>query len=282
MEGINIQKTRAILRSGGIYLAMGIAFIIMMLLYPTEGKFKYHYRKGAPWLYETLTTPIDFPILKTQQELMAEKQEAAANIVPYYTVTPSIVNDRITELSKEGSKYGLNHDVLSVLEEGLRKVYAKGILPDREISDKTIFVQSGRTTTQEIESDLYTVTKAVKFLKSEVVANFPAMDADSLLNAIKVQELVEPNLNYDKKTTEVLHKQAIDYISPTKGMMYAGQLIVTKGETVTADIEQLLDSYKAEYKRSLGYSGSIYALILAHAIIVIALLAANIFGFVFL
>jgi len=272
MEGINIQKTKAILRSGGIYLAMGVAFIIMLLLYPTEGKFKYHYRKGAPWLYETLTTPIDFPILKTQQELMSEKQEAAANIVPYYTVTPFVVNDRIAELSKESSKYGLTRDVLSVLEGGLRKIYAKGVLPDREISYKTIFVQSGRTTKQEIESDLYTVSKALKFLNSEVVANFPEMDADSLLSAIRVQELVEPNLNYDKKTTEILHKQAIDYISPTKGMMYAGQLLVTKGETVTADIEQLLDSYKTEYIRSLGYSGSIYALVLAHAVIVFALL----------
>ncbi|MCI1721130.1 MAG: HDIG domain-containing protein [Bacteroidales bacterium] len=281
MEGINIQKTKAILRSGGVYLTFGVAFIIMLLFYPVEGKFKYQYRKGAPWMYETLTTPIDFPILKTQQELAAEKNEAAANIVPYYTLSQSVVNDKIAELAKENYKYRLRSSLLEVIEGAMRKVYAAGILPDRALADKTIFVQSGRTTSQEMESDLYTVTKATKFLKSEVFANFPSINSDSLMRAIKAQELIVPNLNYDKKTTEILHKQAIDYISPTKGMMYSGQLIVTKGETVTADIEQLLDSYKAEYKKSLGYSGNIYVLELSHVIIIIALLLLIYFALYF-
>ena len=197
MEGINIQKTRAILRSGGVYMTFGVAFIIMLLLYPVEGKFKYQYKKGTPWMYETLTTPIDFPILKTQQELAAERNEAAANIVPYYTISPSVVNDRITDFTKNSFKYGLKPSMQATIESALRKAYSVGILPDRELTDKTIFVQSGRTTSQEIEADLYTVAKAAKYLKSEIVANYPSIDADSLLKAIKAQELIVPNLNYD-------------------------------------------------------------------------------------
>ena len=44
-------------------------------------------------------------------------------------------------------------------------------------------------------------------------------------------------------------------VSPTSGVVNAGQLIVSNGEIITAEIEQLLDSYKAEYENSLGYNG---------------------------
>ena len=44
----------------------------------------------------------------------------------------------------------------------------------------------------------------------------------------------------------------IDNISPTQGVVRAGQEIVANGEVVTAEIEQLLDSYKAEYNVSIG------------------------------
>ena len=42
-----------------------IAFVCMILLYPNVGKFKYAYRSGTPWMYETLMAPFDFPIPST-------------------------------------------------------------------------------------------------------------------------------------------------------------------------------------------------------------------------
>ena len=54
-------------------------------------------------------------------------------------------------------------------------------------------------------------------------------------------------------------------------MFYTGQLIVAQGETVTAEIEQLLDSYRAEYELSIGYSGSLAQLLAGHAILILIL-----------
>ena len=48
----------------------------------------------------------------------------------------------------------------------------------------------------------------------------------------------------------------MDFISPTMGVVKTGQVIVSNGEIVTAEIEQLLDSYKAEYDANVGYNGS--------------------------
>jgi membrane-associated HD superfamily phosphohydrolase len=55
-------------------------------------------------------------------------------------------------------------------------------------------------------------------------------------------------------------------------MLYTGQLIVAKGETITADIEQLLDSYKAEYEMTMGYTGNLWLLKLGHFIFITGIL----------
>ena len=45
------------------------------------------------------------------------------------------------------------------------------------------------------------------------------------------------------------------YVSNTLGVVRSGQVLVSEGEMITAEIEQLLDSYKAEYDLSVGYDG---------------------------
>ena len=168
MERLDIRRLKTILNIKGNYFAMAVAFVIMLLVYPVEGKFKYSYKKGAPWTYEDLTAPIDFPILKTQQELSAEKNAAAGNVVPYYISLSSVVNRTITELSESCIKNGINSDTLETLRNSLKKVYEVGVLPLKEVSDKAVFVRNGRTNNQVIESDLFTPDKAVRQMKSDL------------------------------------------------------------------------------------------------------------------
>ena len=84
MEIINTHKTKAILKKRSVYVSLALAFIVMMIFFPNEGKFKYEYHKGRPWMYETLIAPMEFPILKPEAELYAERDEAASKVVPYY------------------------------------------------------------------------------------------------------------------------------------------------------------------------------------------------------
>ena len=57
-----MEKNR-FLRDPKIYIALLATLVITVLLFPEEGKFKYSYQAGRPWVYETLLSPIDFPIL---------------------------------------------------------------------------------------------------------------------------------------------------------------------------------------------------------------------------
>ena len=84
MDIINVNKNKAILKKRSVYVSLALAFLVMVFFFPAEGKFKYEYHKGRPWVYETLIAPIDFPILKTEAELYAERDEAASKVIPYY------------------------------------------------------------------------------------------------------------------------------------------------------------------------------------------------------
>lgn len=272
MPRLDIYRMRRDLLKRGNLLVLVLAFVVMMIFYPVDGRFKYRYVKGSPWLYETLESPIDFPLLKTQQELSAERSRMAERFVQYFKTDQDALNKTLTELSTRCFQDSVPQPVQDVLYSTFKRIYTTGIMPERELEERTIFVQRGRNTSQEIEKDLFTPSKAVRLLRAEIISSFPSVNPDSLLNEIDAQSLLTANLTYDQNTTEELHRQAVDFISPTKGMIYAGEHIVSKGETVTAEIAQILDSYKAEYKQSIGYSGNIMLLYLGHALIIIALL----------
>lgn len=276
MDIININKTKAILKKRSVYVSLSLAFVIMMIFFPKEGKFKYEYHKGRPWMYETLIAPIDFPILKSDAELFAERDAAAAKVIPYYIYDESVGEHQRSAMAQLQVRYAIPSDLEKELQGALLHIYETGIIPDNSdlSTERTsyVFVQKNRRASEQLLSELYTVSAAQQYIRSEISLNLPQYNADSLLALYGMEKLVQPNLIFSQQNTELLHKEAIDYISPTKGMVYSGQLIVTEGETITAEIEQLLDSYKAEYEMSYGYTGNLWQLYFAHGIICIVVL----------
>lgn len=282
MEKRELLNTKKILKSKAVYIGLVIAFALMMYLFPDEGRFKYDYQRGRAWLYETLVAPMDFPLLKTQTELTEERNRVASKVIPYYNYDETVVSRILHGLSLAAAKKGLTDSITSAIAEDLRSVYLKGVMPANNLADDDdkvafnelglIFLQRSNSSSEVLESYFYDIPKAYNFIEEDLNASFPQINADSLLSVLGVREMLEPNLFYDKSATETLHKDAVDYISPTKGIIYTGQLIVSNGETVTAEIEQVLDSYKAEYLHNIGYSGSKWELLLAHAIFISAIL----------
>lgn len=260
------------MREYRIYIGFLIVFAVLFLMFPKQGKFKYEYQKGRPWMYETLTAPIDIPILKSESELQAERAEKASSVLPYYILNAEISEKSISLFSDNLLSSGLDRRIMDNIVESMSAIYEAGVVPqisqDGEFKpDGMLLVQRGKRVTETPVSDLYDVNKALQYIKSEMYYGNFGVDADSLCTALGIGRYIVPNLSFDRNTTDLLHKNAVDYISPTKGMLYAGQLLVSEGEIVTADIEQLLDSYKAEFNMSYGYTGNRFFLYLSHFIL---------------
>lgn len=257
-----------------IYAWLGVLFVVLLLIMPRSGKFSYDYRKGSSWPYDNLVAQFDFPILKTAEELQSERDAAGSDVIPYFRYSEEIMQQVIR--GAEGLPMDDNAALKARILTALTAIYEKGVLADGVVgtartSDAILFVQREKRAARTVMSNLYTVSKAKDRVHAEANGTYSGTNLDSLLTAFGVYDLMVPNLVYDKETTALIHAQSADYISPTRGYVTAGQQIVSKGEIVTAEIQQMLDSYRAEYEQSLGYGGPRILLWLGNALIAFAL-----------
>ncbi len=263
------------IKKNRFYINIFIAAFIITLLIPNEGKFKYEYTRGRPWLYETLVAPVDIPILKSEAELKAEKNAKAADIIPYYRYLDKIKGEQIAALMNLLDS-GTNSVLVNNIRASVEKIYDRGLVnefPDTNLLGKVIIIQKGPASYESPALEVFTRRSGLEFIKEKILEEFPNKLYVNAISESKIEHLLVPNLIIDNNTTQLAHKSALSYISPTKGILYTGQMIVSKGETITADIEQLLDSYKAEYELSMGYSGNLALLKLGHFLTIMGVLA---------
>ena len=278
VANIHIMAKTGIPKEPKIYLCLLVLFVLLVVIMPRTGKFNYDYKKGSPWTYETLISEIEFPILKTAEQLQAEKDAAGSRVVPCYKFSEEAL---MKVLERYSNLPFATYPLLgNCTQTAILDIYNKGVMTDESSASEenlssvnpVIFIQKDKRSVKCPASDVYTVSNAKSALLSKVKREFPDKPVDSLLTANGVYDIIVPNLIYDKETTDLVHAESVDYISPTRGYVNAGQLIVTKGEIVTAEIAQMLDSYKAEYEASLGYNGPRALLWAGNALIALALI----------
>lgn len=260
-----------------------VVLLITVLFTPISGRFDYHYQVGKPWIYETLLAPIDFPILKTDEEMIQERRDKALNVVKYYNYDPRVEVIQSENLSSVLSNSNIKSDYMVSLYENFQNLYARGIISEYSGDETTkgmIIVERNKRAVEIPEKEVFDVEYAIDFLKYRMSLDFPFEDVDSLFAANKLERYIVPNLIYDQKKTEQLELKEINYISPTKGMVYTGELIVSEGEIITEDVYQLLESYRAEYESSISRSGNIGGLVLGR-FLVFAMVLAMIFATIY-
>jgi putative nucleotidyltransferase with HDIG domain len=257
MRKINIPRTfRA-------YLPLIGLFLLLVFIMPRSPKFNYDYVKGSPWMHETLLAQFDFPVLKTEAQLLEERDKAGSDIVPYYRHdAKALSQSRLALASLDMDGYSF---LKPVLEDNLAYVYSKGILAPsagqntEELKDNPaslIFLQKDRRAMKVPVSEVFTIEDAEAYLYDGLLKAYPEIDADSLYLALPLNTVIIPDLIFDQQTTDLVHEEKVNFVSATQGVIRTGQVIVSEGEIVTAEIEQLLDSYKAEYDKSVGYGSS--------------------------
>lgn len=250
MEKINFP------RKYKVYLPLIALFMVLVFLMPRSSRFSYDYKKGSPWKYETLIAQFDFPILKTEEQYQRELENAGARVIPYYRYDSKVSAHSSDVLSS--TDFGSCPEARQAVSDILSDIYSVGVISefsDQASAEGVIYVQKDRRAVKVPVTEVYTLDHAYEILKESLVSACRNVDADSLYAAAGLGRIIEPNLIFDQQTTDLVHEESFDHISRTQGVVRSGLVIVSEGEIVTAEIEQLLDSYKAEYDSNFGYNG---------------------------
>ena len=255
-----------------------IMFAVLVLLMPRTAKFNYDYKKGTPWPYETLISEFDFPILKTDEQLQAERDEAGTIVIPFYRYSDEVTSAVVK--NAQSVDMGAYNRLRPSLIARLGDIYAKGVISDgkvkmeqgsAQVSDNLIYIQKNKRAVQYPRTEVYKVSDARDQLVALLAKTYPSVNLDSLFRRTGLYDVIVPNLLYDKAMTELTHAESDDYVSPTLGYVKADEKIVSKGEIVTAEIAQILDSYKEEYNHVYGYAGPRIFLYLGNILLALSL-----------
>lgn len=274
------MKTGVRFRTAILLTALGA---VLVLFAPRVSKFSYEYKKGTVWKYDALIAPFNFPILKTDEQINAEREGNSRVCVPYYRCSEEISVKAVRQAEAMDFK-----EVPISIAPVVRAIYEKGVVSDEGIHQEgrgaasdVFYIQKGTRATKHPVSEVFKLAQARSYLLTtlEKSADYPSLD--SLLKVSGAYELIVPNLFYDAQTTALVDAESSSSISPTLGFVSSGQLIVSNGELVTAEIAQILDSYKKEYEENIGYSGSELLYWLGNILLALAIVCIVFFSIYF-
>lgn len=262
-----------------VVIPLVVSFAVLMVLVPRTAKWGYDYSKGQAWRYETLVAQFDFPLLKTSEQIAKEKADLSSTVIPYYKMSTEVVGESFRKI--EGMSFADVPGLKSSLVRHLSDIYNKGIIPEIQDNVELIYVQKGKRAEKVPVSEVYLLPQARIALLHEVSTDCPEVNVDSVIRSKSIYDLLAVNLVYDEQITALVHSQTQSMVSTTSGFVNAGTIIVNNGELITAEVAQMLDSYKAEYEQSYGYDRPIAAIWLGNALLVLGILICLYFAIYF-
>ncbi|RYZ94948.1 MAG: HDIG domain-containing protein, partial [Sphingobacteriaceae bacterium] len=119
--------------------------------------------------------------------------------------------------------------------------------------------------TEKNITDVFTKESALKYCEQQLADR---RDIDKVFLLDLLAERLLPNLNYDERITGKLEKETVENLSITRGMVQAGEVIVTKGSVVNDDVFQKLQSYKKAFEDNARVNGNFNLVLLGRFLLV--------------
>ena len=267
-----------------------ISCAIAIYLFPGEGKFRYEFQKGQPWLHEDLIAPFDFAIYKMEDEIAEEESEILQNFAPYFNTDSEAGESKVKNFEAafkiKWKDWKMEYDSLKKLNlvkdtivysyDSVRKyynithkllenIYKHGVLEFYEEigyenhDPNAIQIMKNKVAEEVSYSSVFTLKSAYTFVIQSLNNYQFSKGINQDLEFIKSMQLnnyIIPTLFYDFETSEKVKNELIDAISLTRGMVQEGERIVSKGEMIDVDKFRVLESLKNEYLSSLNLTAN--------------------------
>lgn len=257
-----------------------LAILLITYLFPRQGDFKYSFSEGRPWQYGLLTAPFDFPIYKPADQLKQEQDSILRFYEPYYTIDENVQKNAMAEFDAD---VNLNQKLKNLppayilhVRSNLQKLYQSGIMRsedhDKILSSETQSVRLKRGNMAESKSigEFHTIRSAYENLLETTPRNIDA----ELIRTADVNKYIRENIVYDASTSEKARREFIQQVSPSTGMVQAGQRIIDQGEIVDVQIFKVLNSLKRVTEERSGRTGKNGWMIFGQFMLVSLLLGA--------
>ncbi|WP_438961920.1 HD family phosphohydrolase [Nonlabens sp.] len=251
-----------------------LATILTIYLFPKNDRFKYDFKQGEPWQYETLYAPFPFPIKKSQQAINVEIQAIKNNAANYFDFD-SDISSRVyesivleyTSVSKDSvNKVAQEKDLLiinKVINDFYKKFYTESRL--NISSSQQIFIQMDDGF-QEVSYQDVLFPKNLNSYITELV------DYSSFSNTYWLEKTLlknlKPNISYNEILTSNIIDDEVSKVLPTRGFVPLGSRIIAQGEIVEGESYQVLMTLNETYQSQTWTDSQYYWRLMGYTILV--------------
>lgn len=232
-------------------LFVGTVALIVYFL-PRDGKFNYQFDINKPWKYGQLIATFDFPIYKDDAVVKREQDSLMASFQPYYELNKEVEKDAIAKL-KQNYQTNLKGilpsiDYLRYIERTLKGIYQAGIVSTENIqqlhkdSTSAIMVIDDKLANSHPIEGIYTVKNAYEHLLSADSTHYKR----EILRQCALNEYITPNLTFDEQRTQTARDEILNNYSWANGLVVSGQKIIDRGEIISPETYNILESLRKE------------------------------------
>ena len=226
----------------------------ILYMFPKGGKFQYEYQKGLPWKHAALYAPFDFPVLKTTEELENELKAIEKEVNNYYRLDTLQTNLGLELYDKNFDTFFaiLSPDekerIQSQGKSFLTNLYQQGVVPiGMDSTNEFLLVVDGNTERQRTLSSFFQIESLTEQLPLRLPKEMVVYQKN--FNDLFF-EILTPNLVQDTLVRNQIFTAFKESISPTKGIVTKGSLVIAENEMVVGERYQRLQSLVAEYQSS--------------------------------
>lgn len=287
-----LKFIRTHIRLISVIFYFSLATILISYLFPKEGKFRFEFQKGRPWMHADMQAPFDFPIYKSALELSRERDSVLKDFKPYFNhdidIHPEQIQRFRDNFKVKWKEYSLkefktllessydNQDRYSSIRqleshfedyiaEQLEEIYMKGIInlnSDREFippTANTLMLVRNNIAEQTNIDAIFTQKNAYEFIRKKINDRLISSYSSNIKRYIDFFEtfdmnnFLKVNVIYNAEKSNAVKQSLLNGISLYRDKIQKGQRIISRGDLVTPEKFQILESLKIEYESQVGF-----------------------------
>nr|WP_240768752.1 HDIG domain-containing metalloprotein [Olivibacter sp. XZL3] len=258
---------------------MVLSVIIICIFLPKQPRFRLEYEKGKIWMHEDLIAPYNFAILKTPNEIKADRDQVLESVYPVYD---NHIETKAEETERflnefEGKWKGSGQDekemelYSSTVTQILAHIYDRGVIgltkkfqthgPHYNFNLVTNNIAEKKNT-----AEVYTRETALAYANAIIDSRNAIKEKDWLKSL--VSDYIQPNYVYNERLTDKLVAEALNNISTTRGMVQRGELIVANGSMVNNEVFQKVESLRLAYEEEARIGGDRNVVVIGQFLVV--------------
>ncbi|WP_411767416.1 HD family phosphohydrolase [Winogradskyella sp. A3E31] len=251
--------------------------LLIVYLFPKTGKFRYDFEKGKPWQSENYYAPFDFAIKKSDALILSERKQTEESSPIFFNVDSSVEDEVLESYISEFNLYFPDSTVydseasrlFNVGKNALNNFYKYGLLSttyNYRQDRLCIIVENNVQKDQVLFQDFFNIDSISQYLKEQLQQNELSTYSSDFISLFF--NILKPNVQLNQNLTESKLDEELEKISPTRGNIESGTLIIAKGQVVEDRQYNILRSLKSEFESQTWNTANYNWVLVAYTLLV--------------